>query len=350
MPFRYNPFGKKLDYYGSIATHTHLSSSITDFTEASEDAVGNTVIGTGAVTVYYDDVNNILTISGTTVSGYGPPTDHAALGNLDYAHANHTGFQPAGNYATNTQLVTTSGILSLEIDSDISTHESGSSHDSRYYTEAEVDALTWTESDITDLDKYTQAEVTTISGDLSSEIDSDILAHAADHTQYLLIDGSRALTSAWDYGSQTISGTGDMYTTVLHIAETTTPTAIPNHGAVYTKSDNTLYFQDGAGVERALIESESNTGEMYKLENSTAVVVETANKPIMSFGYTPGILNNITYTAGKTSGNSNAITAFANYGGTVPGTVLVTDATHGLSTGDIISIRGATTAAHNGVF
>ena len=31
--------------------------------------------------------------------------------------------------------------------------------DNRYYTESEVDALTWTESDITDLDKYTQAEV-----------------------------------------------------------------------------------------------------------------------------------------------------------------------------------------------
>ncbi|KKN59904.1 hypothetical protein LCGC14_0537290 [marine sediment metagenome] len=49
--------------------------------------------------------------------------------------------------------------------------------DDRYYTETEVDALTWTESDITDLDKYTQAEVDTISGALSTEIDSDISTH-----------------------------------------------------------------------------------------------------------------------------------------------------------------------------
>ena len=32
------------------------------------------------------------------------------------------------------------------------------------YTTAEVDALTWTESDITDLDKYTQAEVDALRG------------------------------------------------------------------------------------------------------------------------------------------------------------------------------------------
>jgi hypothetical protein len=43
--------------------------------------------------------------------------------------------------------------------------------DNRYYTESEVDALTWTESDITDLDKYTQAEVDTISGSLNNKID-----------------------------------------------------------------------------------------------------------------------------------------------------------------------------------
>ena len=31
--------------------------------------------------------------------------------------------------------------------------------------------------------------------------------------------------------------------------ETTTPTALPNYGKIYTKTDNKLYFQDGAGVE-----------------------------------------------------------------------------------------------------
>jgi hypothetical protein len=36
--------------------------------------------------------------------------------------------------------------------------------------------------------------------------------------------------------------------------ETTTPTATADYGQVYTKSDNHLYFQDGAGVERKVTE------------------------------------------------------------------------------------------------
>ena len=36
--------------------------------------------------------------------------------------------------------------------------------------------------------------------------------------------------------------------------ETTTPTATADYGQVYTKTDNLLYFQDGAGVERKVTE------------------------------------------------------------------------------------------------
>ncbi|KKM00701.1 hypothetical protein LCGC14_1801780, partial [marine sediment metagenome] len=35
----------------------------------------------------------------------------------------------------------------------------------------------------------------------------------------------------------------------INFAEVSTPTALPNFGALYTKSDNALYFQDGAGTE-----------------------------------------------------------------------------------------------------
>ncbi|KKL81454.1 hypothetical protein LCGC14_1994600, partial [marine sediment metagenome] len=37
-----------------------------------------------------------------------------------------------------------------------------------------------------------------------------------DHTQYLRADGTRELTGAWDYGSQTISGTGDIKANTLY--------------------------------------------------------------------------------------------------------------------------------------
>jgi hypothetical protein len=40
--------------------------------------------------------------------------------------------------------------------------------------------------------------------------------------------------------------------TVIKLIEVSTPTAVPNIGQVYTKSDNKLYFQDGAGVEHEI--------------------------------------------------------------------------------------------------
>jgi len=39
---------------------------------------------------------------------------------------------------------------------------------------------------------------------------------------------------------------------ILSLGETTTPTATTNYGKVYTKTDNKLYFQDGAGSEHEL--------------------------------------------------------------------------------------------------
>lgn len=48
-------------------------------------------------------------------------------------------------------------------------------------------------------------------------------------------------------GCDTIFDTG-----VIALQETTTPTATTNYGKVYTKTDNKLYFQDGAGTEHEL--------------------------------------------------------------------------------------------------
>lgn len=39
---------------------------------------------------------------------------------------------------------------------------------------------------------------------------------------------------------------------VLVLPETTTPTAVDSEGRIYTKSDNMLYFQDGAGEEKVV--------------------------------------------------------------------------------------------------
>jgi len=39
---------------------------------------------------------------------------------------------------------------------------------------------------------------------------------------------------------------------IITLPETTTPTPVASSGKIYTKSDNKLYFQDGAGVEHEL--------------------------------------------------------------------------------------------------
>ena len=125
------------------------------------------------------DANKYLrsTVDGAewaAVSGTGGTSIHSELSNLAYADAGHTGF------ASSAVLSTTSGSLQTNIDSKSDTSHL---HDDRYYTESEVDTISGslnnakadighihTESDITDLDKYTQAEVdiliTTISGKL----------------------------------------------------------------------------------------------------------------------------------------------------------------------------------------
>jgi hypothetical protein len=120
-------------------------------------------------------------------------------------------------------------------------------HDTLYYTESEVDTISGslntsksdvghshTESDITDLDKYTEAEINTISGSLQTAIDGksdighihdsryytesevdtisgslntklDTHKSADDHTNYLLIDGTRAMTDNLDMDSYSIN-------------------------------------------------------------------------------------------------------------------------------------------------
>jgi hypothetical protein len=143
-----------------IDNHLHEEGDITDldkYTQAEVDAL-------------------IASASGTT--------DHSALDNLDYASSGHTGF------ASTAALTSTSGVLqdNIEEKSDLD-----HIHDDRYYTETEIDDM-----------------IITDHGSLDGLSDDD-------HTQYLLADGTRQLTDTWDFGSETISGTGNFHGTKLDI-------------------------------------------------------------------------------------------------------------------------------------
>ena len=46
---------------------------------------------------------------------------------------------------------------------------------------------------------------------------------------------------------------------IITIKEVSTPTAKADSGQVYTKTDNNLYFQDGAGTEQVVLKGGTHT-------------------------------------------------------------------------------------------
>lgn len=61
---------------------------------------------------------------------------------------------------------------------------------------------------------------------------------------------------------------------VLALQETTTPASVVNYARLYTKTDNDLYYQDGAGVEHTLLKGASSEQHSFyaPLEAATGVV------------------------------------------------------------------------------
>jgi hypothetical protein len=121
------------------------------------------------------------------------------------------------------------------------------------------------------------------------------------------------------------------------ISETTSPIAIPDVGQVYTKTDNTLYFQDGAGVEHELTTANTFYGEMYTINNANQTTINTTNAwHAIQNDVFAGEINGFTYEAGSTG----VIASIANAGG---GDITINDVAHGLAVDDMITVTGTTT-------
>lgn len=119
----------------------------------------------------------------------------------------------------------------------------------------------------------------------------------------------------------------------------TAPTPYGAGDEYYNSTDNIKYCYDGSAWED--LSDVGYYGEAYIYNNAVDTIIETANTPIALRQISGGLVNGWTFDAGSTGG----ITAYADGTG---GTVLVSDAGHGLSNGDIITIRGTTN--YNGVF
>ena len=95
------------------------------------------------------------------------------------------------------------------------------------------------------------------------------------------------------------------------------------------------------GVEKRTL---ADYGEAYIYDNTVATVIETTDTPIALRQISSGFVNNFVFDAGSTG-------PIASYelGTGGAGYTKVNDVAHGLSNGDIITIRGSSVAAYNGV-
>ena len=223
----------------------YASAGHTGFQPAGDYVTTATLTTTSGDIIDYVD-QEIVALSGSIV------LDHAGLLNLDYTSSLHTGFQPAGDYATNSGVNVISGAIVSQIPSlsgyateiyvdtasgvivndyqvaDNNIYNAGTlytdivvsgvessltSHTTNaniHFTEAAIrhsvidglegdDHTQYLTEARGDARYYTEGEVDSISGSIVGQI---ITSHGAlsnknvdDHTQYILVNGGRAFTS-----------------------------------------------------------------------------------------------------------------------------------------------------------
>ena len=164
-----------------------------------------------------------------------------------------------------------------------------------------------------------------------------------------ILDDDYFYIGAVDNDSNTITellrfiGATDPYIKVtngLYLAEQAAALAdIAGLGQVWVRDDapNVLMFTDDLGTDFQLGFVDVFFGEMIITTDKT-VTMETVDTPIAIYDVSTGTLQGWTFSTGKTG----AITVYADYSGTVAGTIKATDVGHGLVTNDIITIRGTT--------
>lgn len=177
------------------------------------------------------------------------------------------------------------------------------------------------------------------------------------YTDALTISGNLTVTCSTNDGSTDgllikDSGSNNIFNVdsngVFFFAETTTPTARTNHGALYTKTDGNLYFQNGAGNENTV--SGQRIAFARNFDATNRYVQENRNGEYIGFG---GLTNDsisssdFTFTAD----DEGIITSFSDEGG---GQTRVNATAHGLSAGQVVTLKGSdgqgTATPYPGVF
>ncbi len=169
----------------------------------------------------------------------------------------------------------------------------------------------------------------------------------------------------------------------IHFQEITTPTAIPNYGAIYTKANNELFFQDGAGNEH-LLHGDAFSNLWFHSVNTDTVAIATQGVFVVidsfenvgeqdDLGNVVGNALNNDFTIGTNGAGEYTFTFHTSIssasaasemlvamgitlntpidvtGATNATPIVVTSVAHGKLNGDMVTIVGATTnTAANG--
>jgi hypothetical protein len=131
------------------------------------------------------------------------------------------------------------------------------------------------------------------------------------------------------------------------LQEITTPGAVAGQAQVYAKSDNNMYFLDGAGVEAEV--TDTKRGQVVLEDNAAAFVVNSTGDPhcFHSAAGAASHLNGWTFVPGS-AGTPTTISTVADGGSS--DLLITTSGVHGRSVGDIVSHTDMDVAAHAGVF
>lgn len=117
-----------------------------------------------------------------------------------------------------------------------------------------------------------------LSVDNSSEVLTPVMDMRSDLVSWF--NGDAGIDYYFNFNGENNDGTitymededGFQFGEHIYLPEITTPTAIADFGAIYTKTDNLFYFQDGAGVEKVLSPSPAYSSIWYHGGESTTAI------------------------------------------------------------------------------
>lgn len=126
------------------------------------------------------------------------------------------------------------------------------------------------------------------------------------------------------------------------VAECSSPSGVAGYGQLYFKSDGLPYFLNSqTSIETQIQLGAHQAAEMYLFDNTTETSIEAVDQWHGAGGQSAGDLVGWTFEAAAVAD----ISSFADYSGTVAGTILATTAApHGFATGDPICIVGTNVA------